>query len=396
MFHLSLKPAEVTESDLEKLISGDVVEGKEIEYKSQLPGGGDADKKEFLADISSFLNTVGGHIVYGMTEVNGSAKELSGISGGEDEGHILRLEEIIRTGLEPRAQGIAIGRMALKNENSVIVIYIPRSWQAPHRIAFKNDSKFYGRNSRGKYQFDVAEIRSAFVRSETAGERIRNFRAERLNRIKIGETPIELLNDAKIVIHACHMNMAESLSSFDIPALINQPADAGLLEPFHAFGWTHRPNLDGLATYTSSGSGASSNYLQIFRNGAIEAVSVNLTDVDDRSGYLPSIAYEREIIAQTKRMLQLMNAFSIDLPVFIMISLLGVKGYRMGVDEFSRSVPENPFIDRDDLILPELEVQSYDEDISQVLRPSFDAIWNAAGWQRCWNYNEEGIWGERR
>lgn len=46
-------------NDLEQLRSNAVLEGKTIEYKKLLPTNSDADRKEFLADISSFANASG-------------------------------------------------------------------------------------------------------------------------------------------------------------------------------------------------------------------------------------------------------------------------------------------------------------------------------------------------
>ena len=52
--------------DLERLIRDGVPEGKALEYKQALPTDTDGDKKEFLADVSSFANTAGGFLIYGM------------------------------------------------------------------------------------------------------------------------------------------------------------------------------------------------------------------------------------------------------------------------------------------------------------------------------------------
>ena len=35
-----------------------------------------------------------------------------------------------------------------------------------------------------------------------------------------------------------------------------------------------------------------------------------------------------------------------------------------------------------------------DEDISKLVKPIFDSIWNACGFSHSLNYNKEGIWGK--
>jgi predicted HTH transcriptional regulator len=70
----------ITESDLLDLIANQVAEGKMIDYKLTLPGNSDDEKREFLADVSSFANTVGGHLILGVDENQGIASNLAGIN----------------------------------------------------------------------------------------------------------------------------------------------------------------------------------------------------------------------------------------------------------------------------------------------------------------------------
>ncbi|MDA7511146.1 ATP-binding protein [Verrucomicrobia bacterium] len=66
---------EVTEEDLNSLVRDKVGESRTIEFKSQLPSSNDKDKKEFLADVSSLANAVGGDLIYGIEADNGVASE---------------------------------------------------------------------------------------------------------------------------------------------------------------------------------------------------------------------------------------------------------------------------------------------------------------------------------
>src|ERR1700722_8600125 len=93
---------DITEDDLTSLISGGVTEGRTIEYKRQLPGNSDGDKKEFLADVSSFANTGGGDLIFGMTENQGVAAQILGLQSGDLDLEIRRLDSIISSGLDPR------------------------------------------------------------------------------------------------------------------------------------------------------------------------------------------------------------------------------------------------------------------------------------------------------
>lgn len=57
----------IAEADLLALISNAVSEGRTIDYKRELPGNSDGEKKEFLADVSSFANTSGGDLIFGLS-----------------------------------------------------------------------------------------------------------------------------------------------------------------------------------------------------------------------------------------------------------------------------------------------------------------------------------------
>lgn len=59
---------QITEQELQGLVNNGVLEGKTIEYKQEMTINKDSDKKEFLADVSSFANAGGGDLIYGIVE----------------------------------------------------------------------------------------------------------------------------------------------------------------------------------------------------------------------------------------------------------------------------------------------------------------------------------------
>jgi hypothetical protein len=80
-------------------------------------------------------------------------------------------------------------------------------------------------------------------------------------------------------------------------------------------------------------------------------------------------------------------------PIFIFLTLIGVKGYSMSFNRDGRD--EVHKIDRDILLLPEAIIEGYDFVAEDVLRLCFDSIWNACGLPRSLNYDEDGNWKER-
>jgi predicted HTH transcriptional regulator len=123
----------ITQEDLESLITNSVPESKAIEYKSELPGNSDGDKKEFLADVSSFANASGGDLIFGIEETDGYPVGVTGLSNIIADQEKLRLEEIIRNGISPRINGLEIQEIVLTT-SVCILIRIPNSWNSPHMV----------------------------------------------------------------------------------------------------------------------------------------------------------------------------------------------------------------------------------------------------------------------
>lgn len=359
----------IDEDYLQSLIDNKVLERKTLEYKEVLSGNSDAEKREFLADVSSFANAAGGDLIFGIKEVKGVPTELCGLTIANVDDKKLRLENIIRNGIKPRIPGISIREIPLQSSKVVIIIRIPRSWVLPHMVTFKNLSRFYSRNSTGKYQLDVPEIRALFALSETTTERIRNFRRGRLSNIVSGETPVALIKDRpKVILHIIPFGAFDPSVKFDISILPKRG---------ERFGY----NFDGLLKYEAFFQSLADTYLQIFRNGIIE--SVRVYDFEQ----IPSELYERELLRDLSDYLLLQKRLGIEPPLFIMLSLLDVKGYTMAITRGKTAA-----IDRDALPVPEIMIENIDCDPAEVMRPLFDTVWNAAGWPRSMNYNEKGEW----
>ncbi len=185
---LNKSPAQIAEDDLLALIADQESEGKMIDYKSTVVGPSDGDRKELLYDVSSFANARGGYLVFGMEEANGLPTKLSGLSNIDPDKEILRLEHLARDGIRPPITGLQSAPVKLSSGKIVIVVRIPKSWNPPHQVTFQKAFRFYSRDSNGKYQIDVDELRSIFVLSASAAEAMRLFRIDRIGKVVSGDT----------------------------------------------------------------------------------------------------------------------------------------------------------------------------------------------------------------
>jgi len=380
------KPLEsIEQSDLQGLVDNQVIEIKTIEYKEILPSNSDGDKKEFLADVSSFSNASGGDLVFGMKETSGIPSELCGLRITNIDAEKRRLENMILNGIAPRIPGISIRHIPLQGPNILgpaIIIRIARSWALPHMVTYQGSSRFYSRNASGKHQLDVSEIRVLFALSEATLERIRRFRVERLSNIIAKETPIALDDAPKIVLHIVPFNAFDPAAKFDIRQLLSKvghvkPMRTGIPESWY--------NFDGYLAYRPRTDSASARaYLQIFRNGCIESVEASLLKSQDRT--IVGTILEKMLLDELPKFLKYQEILDVEPPLFVMVSLLGVSGYSVLYTGPIFTINEGRPIDRDFLSIPEVVIEDFQCDLAEVMKPIFDTIWNAAGWPGSMNY----------
>lgn len=68
----------LTFADLQVFLLENVHESRTLEFKSELVGLKDEDKREFLADVSAFANTSGGDLIFGVEAKQGKAIAVRG------------------------------------------------------------------------------------------------------------------------------------------------------------------------------------------------------------------------------------------------------------------------------------------------------------------------------
>jgi Putative DNA-binding domain len=376
----------INESHLQSLVNS-VPEGRQIEYKLQLPSSLDQDVVEFLKDVTAMANTLGGDILYGVREGkdasgNTLAMSIDGVSGEDADKVKQRLESFIRDNVRPRLIGHRIEPVKLSNGNQVFIVRLPRSWNAPHVIEYKKHWRFYYRNSAGSHPMDVTELRNAFLLADATSQRLEEFRLERLAKIASDET---IGKGAKVVLHIQSLNSIDPAATIAIAQASSLRRSEFLSE---YYGGIHqRINFDG---YLVSAAGNGQRYyFQVFRTGKIESVSPNLI----RDNIIVIKRFEERLIKATRTYLTILKELGAATPLMLNLSLLGVKDYKLKTEVYAATAraDQSP-IDRDDLLLPGQLIQSFEEQPEKILHSSFNAVWNAAGFDESLNYDENENW----
>lgn len=163
------------------------------------------------------------------------------------------------------------------------------------------------------------------------------------------------------------------------------------IQPLGCSNFDHRYNIDGLITYSSFPKRERSfSYVQLFRNGIIEAVNSELLWSDSGQKYIPITAIESKLIEFIPNYLKVFKKFNIEPPIFLFVTLIDVKDYTIPRDGSWR-FKIYP-IDRELVLIPEIIIENLKFEPSQLLKPVFDSIWNACGIRRSLNYDKDGKW----
>ena len=376
---------EICEGDLQSLKEDKVPESRYIEYKSQLPGRTDADKKEFLADISSFANADGGDIIYGIMAKDGIPVEICGLQEENPEEQIQFLENLLRNGVEPHIPGVIPQKIDLSEEKGwALVVRIPKSWCGPHMVILqlRGHERFFGRDSSGRHAFDYHEIRDSFSQFGKNLERIQGFYLSRIEKIK-GDYPLPLIEGPKAVFHLIPLSFLDPLSAIDLKKVKSTMESLGLPQ---RFGNSVRYNFDGIIAFEPYIKGSCSAY-QFFRRGAAELVrGFPITDTKSAKSVI-SIDYLEESMSNfLKKTLELFKGISVMPPFFFWHSLLEVKGFGVVNDDSHPAfqLPDHR-IDRNDLLLPEWVIEDFKDPIDKIVRETLDMVWNSAGYPGEWS-----------
>lgn len=364
---------DIDATTMQRLIDAGATETVHLDFKRESYGNTDADKKELLKDVSSFANTLGGHLVIGMDEEDGAASAMVPLPRDEIDQELLRLEAITRTGVEPTIVGLRMKRIDVEG-GSLILIHVPRSFNPPHRVIYKNSNRFYARNSAGGHELSLEELRMLFGKQRSIEERAKAFIGERFLRIQgnDGAMPIPVA-DGVLTMHLLPLPDFGAARRIDVVAVHEQH---GSFRPIAAEGFSWRINLDGYCVFR--GGDICHGYTQVFRDGSVEAITTSMFPVYDGERRFPSLALPQKFIAALNHYMDGLRTLEASPPILLQISAMEVLGVKMGVDR-ARVWDDPPAYNRDVLHLPPTMINEYRDDgnYEKIIAEQMDFLWNA-------------------
>lgn len=401
---LNGKPIEaIDEQDLLSLVGTE--ENKTIDFKraayqppppdKSLPSDvKEKWKRDVWIDVCSFANARGGWIICGMSDKEGIADDLCGLGAINPDVEVRRLEQCITNGIEPKISGLRVQpiRLADAAKGHAIVIYVPQSFVAPHRV--KESSRFHIRRSKGNDEMDLSELKTAFNLAESYVERVKSFRKQRIEALAYDEQEAVLVllePGIRFVLHSIPLNFLDVGVGVQLKTLTftnNAFPDYNMQNTFTS---RIRFNLDGLTMPVSYKENQTREYFHVFRNGVIEYGEVQPVGTSPSEKLVYPLHIEEKTLTCLSVALKMQKNLGVEPPLVVMLSLLGVKDCRFQFrNDFYHSTPKP--IDRNMLLVPDIVLEDYEQDLKMVMQPIFDILWNCGGFTGSPSYDEKGNW----
>ena len=212
------------------------------------------------------------------------------------------------------------------------------------------------------------------------------FRSDRVAKLLASEGPLRLEPNPKVIVHLLPVSAFAESTAVDLKAAqMLSTQEFQPMGPPHSYG--PQFNFDGYLVSSEIGTPPlCDSYVQLFRNGTIEAAWTGFT----REMALLIDPLEREIIQAVPRYLKLQRKLGVEPPLFVVVSLIGVKGLLIMTRDQMKWQFVSKQIDRDVLLLPEVSIEESGSNTSELVRPALDTIWQASGWSRSLGYDEHG------
>lgn len=336
---------------IENLIKDQEPEGKTLEYKGEKEGQN--EKNTIHEAVCGFANADGGLLIYGLEEDKNKNPIIKGISleGTSWDEKKRSILSTIETNIEPRVD-VIIKEIELSEDKVLILIKVPKSWNAPHCIK-KNNGKnrsFYIRRDGSTNPMEFEEIKNMFDLNSRLQEKINSFRCERVQNITSK-------NDGKynVIFHAIPFDaFSKSLIDFQKARIA--------LQGKQFLNGVNFSDFDGLCIDGFHFK------KKLFRNGIFEAI-FNGEDYDNVYVDLSKNGFEEFV----RDCLEVYEELNILCPIVFFVTFTNIKGLKMDANLLVRSKirdPERDILDPAGIIIKDKD--KIESEVHNVFVPIYN------------------------
>ena len=220
--------------------------------------------------------------------------------------------------------------------------------------------------------------------------RMRSFHRERVETIQKDQSHVRLNNSTRLIVHLMPEQAMQAPKSLSAADLKRAGQSIRPLGDMNGGGYKDsRFNADGFLVF-SERDAAVRYYTQLYRSGVYEGVMADVVfENKQQPKTLREGLCEEAILGAMTGYLPFAKTLALEPPFWIFAALVGCEGANIRLNstwpEFSPHT-----IDRAIVWLPETKIDAFDTDPVKHLRPMFDVLWNTAGMERSFNYDEQG------
>lgn len=399
---LSSKLEEISIEEINQLIESGSPEKKQLEFKRELDPNNSKHKKKFLAEVTSFANTKGGDLLIGIPDPKDiekeDDKEICWITDYERDDYKLRWEGIIENNTQQSLNTHDIRTIENPEDDGFIaIVRVRQSSLSPHRVTLRSKKPFYARNSGGKYELDVEQLREQFIEQYQLKEEIEGFLANRISKIRSGDTPAPFETGPCMALHIIPATAFTLQSEIQITEesddiTPNPSRGLPLLARNNEYNGARR-NVDGLVNSKNVGNfrlGSNTNerwydYVQIFRDGCIEAVNTFYfrKEQEDQIGFKTLYQIFMKRLPQYSKFL---FERDVGVPIFFYLTFLETEGFTISISNRNDSRE----LDRNIATLPPITLESEKTTKKDLTKELMREIWYAFGeFEDPFNYYQE-------
>lgn len=368
--------AQFTGAHLQQLVDLAIQESDGLEYKREMYGHSDDDRREMLRDITSMANHKGGHIIIGVEEDDeGVAKQLPGVNKGE---HVQRITSSCLANIERHLAGIDVDDIELSTGRVAVVIRVPQSLNGPHMITYKGINQFWRRHGRQKHKMSIDEIQEGFERIIDAETRLERFIAERRRRLLANEgkeKPCLMLTSTPLFLKQEVVDIGDR----HLRHLLTEVPSGPFGSAAHASCGVPKPTLHGLRAAERWHGGSDVEYLELHRSGHLEFATRSYWEHDSDknipSGVVADLTHSFAELASN-----VLTYLSLATPIAVGLAILNARNLSFAVRGYEghslRSWTEQH------LELPLLYAQHLPAEQGLIVRELNDRLCNAFGLER--------------
>lgn len=151
---------DLTAEHIRRLVDNAVREDVDLDFKEACYGKRDSEKRDLAGDVAALANTLGGVLILGLKDEDGTAVGDPGVPLSDAEEQ--RMHLILASNVAPHIGNVQIHRIERTKGEGFYVIEVPRSTAMPHAVRVSNALRYPRRLGTTIHWLSETEVADAY------------------------------------------------------------------------------------------------------------------------------------------------------------------------------------------------------------------------------------------